>query len=257
MRHGTPPIGAHPGLRVFALALAVALAGCGASVLPSVHSETERFSVAQQTAARGDYADAIGLLKTYVANNAGSADVDNAIYLLGECYLKTKSWTLAAAEFERLMRDFPESDSCPSASFRLGEAYFGQSRGPDFDQEYTERAEGQWQSYLRAFPGHWLNDEGRHRVAIAHVRLATRLVRTGNLYLKMRQLTPARIYYERIERDYPDTPQLADAWVGLALIDSREGHRDGAIERLKMVESRFPGRPAADRAARERARLQR
>ncbi len=255
MRFGLPRL--RVPRRLAALLAIGLLAGCGAAVLPSVHSEAERFAMAQRLAEGRHYADAAELLKVYIANNAGSADVDKAVDLLGECYLKTRAWAMAATEFERLLRDYPESDSCAAAAFGLGEAYFGQSRSPDFDQEFTLKAEAQWQSYLRAYPDHWRIPEARHRLMQARMRLATKLLNTGNLYLKMGQVTPARIYFERVDSEYPDTPQRADAWVGLALCDVRQGRRAEAVERLKRVETEFAGRPAADRAARERARLQR
>ncbi len=234
-----------------------ALAGCGAGVLPSVHSESERLEAARRMIEHGNNTDAIELLKTYIANNAGSAEVDHAIYLLGQCYLSGREWASAALEFERLLRDFPESDSSAAASFKLGEALFGQTRAPDFDQDFTVRAEAQWQSYLRNYPGHWLNAEAMHRIQMARLRLATKLLNTGNLYLKLRQIAPARVYFQRVESDYGDTPLLGDAWVGMALCDVRENKQSQAIERLKQVESRFAGRPVAARAAAERARLSR
>ena len=77
------------------------LAGCGAHVLPTFHSESERLRVARERHDAGDCAEAIPLLKTYVLNAVGTAQVDEGIYLLGDCYLRTKEWTLAAGEFDR------------------------------------------------------------------------------------------------------------------------------------------------------------
>ena len=93
---------------------------------------------------------------------------------------------MAAGDFERLMRDYPESDSTPSASFRLGEALWGQSRPSDFDQESTHKALEQWEQYQRQYPGHWLNAEAERAVNRARSRLASKLLDTGNLYLKLR-----------------------------------------------------------------------
>jgi len=238
------------------LATIASLAGCGAGVLPPIHSESQRLVLARQMAAKGSYSDAIELLKTFISNNAGSAEVDHAIYLLGECYSKQKEWASAAIEFERLTRDYPESDSAGSAAFQLGAAMWGQSRPPDFEQENTRRALSQWQNYLRDYPGHWLNPEADHRIQLARMRLATKLVNAGDLYVKLRLIGPARVYYQRVEDEYGDTPQLGDAWVGFAMCDELEKKKDAAIERLKQVESRFAGRPVAARAAKERARLQ-
>lgn len=87
--------------RLASLLLALILAGCGAGILPSIHSEAERLSVARSLHDRGEFAAAAELLKLYVSNNAGAADVDEAIFLLGHCYLKNKEWTLASGELDR------------------------------------------------------------------------------------------------------------------------------------------------------------
>lgn len=238
-----------------AVALALGLGGCAAGTLPSVHSESERLAVARRMADKHDCTDAVELLKTYVANNAGSAEEDHAVYLLGHCNLELKDWAAAAVEFERLLREFPESDSSGAASFRLGEAYDGQSKPPDFDQEFTVKALDQWRAYLANYPGHWLNSQAEHRIQLARMRLATKLVNNGNLYVKMHDYGPARVYYHRVESEYDDLPQLGDAWLGLARIDAIEHRKADAIERLQQVETRFAGRPIAAVAARERQRL--
>ena len=236
---------------------AALLSGCGASTIPAVHSEAERLAVARRLMAQGQCGTSIELLKTYIENNGGSADVDQAIYLLGECYLRTKDWTAASIEFERLLRDYPESDSSGSASFRLGEATFGQARPPDFDQEHTLKALNQWQSYLRAYPEHWLNAEAERKVALARRRLATKLLNTGRLYYKLKLHEPARVYFERVAEEYGDLDVVGDAWLGLALVEATKGKKVQAIARLKEIEERFPGQSIAARAAHERARLER
>ena len=240
-----------------ALVIGLVLAGCGASVLPSVHSETERLAVARRLFDDRRYDAAIELLKTYVANNAGAADVDEAIYLLGDSYLKTKAWSEAGAEFERLLSDYPESDSSAAARFRLGEALFAQARQPDFDQDFTIRALEEWQRYLRDFPGHWLNAEAANRILAARTRLADKLVRTGTLYLKLRMADPARVYFTKVTVEYPDTSAAPVAELGLAMCDAMQGKRAEAIAQLKSIEERYRGQPTAEKAARERKRLER
>ena len=154
-----------------------------------------------------------------------------------------------------MLRDYPESDSSGAAAFRLGEALFGQSRGPDFDQEYTQKALDQWESFRRTYPHHWLIPEAELRVDKARQRLASKLLKNGNLYLKLKMAEPARTYFQRILDDYGDTPQAGEAAIGLALVDAMAGKKPDAIRRLKEIESQFSGRPIAARAAKERARL--
>lgn len=236
--------------------LAFAAYGCAASIIPAVHSEPERLALARRLAGRRQWPAAIELLKTYVDHNAGSAQVDEAIYLLGECELKSKAFPDAGVEFERLLRDYPESDSSGSAAFRLGEALFGQARPPDFDQEFSLKALEQWQRYLRDYPGHWLNAEAERRIATTRARLAGKLLDTARLYLKLQLVEPARVYFKLVDDQYGDTPLAGEAWIGLAGCEALEGRHDQAIARLKDLEARFPGQPLGSRAAHERERIE-
>jgi outer membrane protein assembly factor BamD len=243
--------------RLAAAALAaLALAGCAAGTLPPVHSEQERLALARRLMDRRDHTNAIELLKTYVQGGAGAAGVDQGIHLLGLCYLRTRDWVGAAAEFERLVRDYPESDSAAAAAFHLGEAWWGQARGPDFDQDNTEKALAQWLDYLRRHPGDAYNGQAERRVAVARTRLAEKLVATADLYWKMRHNGPARAYYRRVADDFADTALLGEALVGLALCDARDGRREAAVAALRELEARFAGTPLGARAARERARVE-
>jgi len=237
------------------LALAL-IAGCGASVIPAVRTDAERLQVARGLAAQGERAAAIELLKGYIERNAGASDVDEAIYLLGECYLGQKEWTSAQLEFERLIRDYPESDSSGSASFRLGEALFGQARGPDFDQEYTQKALDQWIEYRTNYPLHWRAAEGDRRIRDARDRLARKMLASGDLYVKLRMAVPARTYYERVLAEYGDLPLAGQADIGLAVCERLEGRKAEALERLQRIERDYAGTPAADAARRERERTE-
>jgi outer membrane protein assembly factor BamD len=243
--------------RLFALMLAASTWGCAAGTLPPVHSETERLELARRMMDRSRWASAVELLKSYIQNNPGAGDVDQAVYQLGVCYLHGREWALAANEFERMTRDYPESDSTPSAAFRLGEALDAQARPPDFDQDFTNRAIDQWKSYLRDYPGHWLNSEAERKSLLARGRLATKLIQTGELYLGLKLPGPARVYFDRVEQDYGDTLLLGRALLGLARCDARQGRPDSAIARLAEIENRFAGGAVAAEAARERSQLER
>src|SRR5207244_167034 len=164
--------------------------------------------------------------KTYVQNSAGAANADLATYLLGVCYLHAHDWALAQNEFERMAREYPASDSLPSAAFRLGEALDGQARPPDFDQEFTTKATDGWRSSLATYPGHWLNAEAERRIDRARSRMALKLVRTGELYVKLKLAAPARVYFDRIVGEFGDTLLLGRALLGEARCDALEKKRD-------------------------------
>jgi hypothetical protein len=98
--------------------------------------------------------------------------------------------------------------------------------------------------------------EAQARILACRARLADKLIRTATLYLQLRHTEPARVYFRKVTTEYADTVWLAEAELGLAICDARDGHRAEAIEQLKGIEERNAGRPIAERAARERKRLE-
>ena len=81
---------------IAALALAALLVGCAAHVMQhEARGDAERLASARRQIARRDYVDAEELLKAFVANAGGQAQVDEAIFLLGDCYLQTRQYPLA------------------------------------------------------------------------------------------------------------------------------------------------------------------
>lgn len=236
--------------------LALLIVGCGASVVPQIHNDSDRLNVARRMYDKGDYTIAAEILTPYISSAAGAADVDEAIFLLGLTHLKAKEWASAEADFQRLLRDYPESDSAQSATFRLGEAYFGQSRGPDFEQEFTLKALEQWMGYRRDFPEHWLAGQAQQRIAECRARLATKLYRTGDLYVKLEEYAPAKIYFMNVMTQYSDTPVYGDAILGMAVANAHMGARDTALVILRSLEEEFAGRPLALKAAKTREMIQ-
>ena len=238
--------------RLAASALLALLAGCGGSVLPQIHDERGRLELAQRLYEKRDAVMAIQVLAPYSTSNSGAADVDAAVYLLGLCHLQVKDWGAAQADFERVMRDYPESDSAGSSSFQLGVAYWGQSREPDFDQEYTLKALDQWMAFRRDHPDHWLGPTATRRIAEARTRLATKLYRTADLYVKLKEYEAAKRYYRSILTEYSETSLYGEAWIGWAVASCRGGDRDTALAVLDEVEAFFQGTPLAQKASNTR-----
>ena len=240
-----------------ALLLAVFVAGCGATVLPAIRSDGDRLAIARRLYDAGEYSTSVEMLSTYVTTGTGNADIDEAVYQLGLGYLGQKDWTNAQAQFERIARDYPESDSANAASYRLGTALYGQSRGPDFDQEFTLRALTQWEGLVQAAPDDPWSAVAKTRIAEARSRLARKLWRDGDVYVKQNLYEPAKVYFGSIIRDYADTPELGDALIGNAVADARLGHRDTALVVLAGLAKEFAGRPLGLRAATTLAKVRR
>jgi outer membrane protein assembly factor BamD len=239
-----------------AAAFGALLAGCGASIAPQIHSDADRVTVGRTLYAKREYALVIDLLNNYTTTGTGNADIDQAVYLLGMAYLGQKEYASAQTQFERMTRDYPESDSAGAAAYRLGEALFGQSRDFDFDQEFTLKAIAQWESFVKGAPDDPWAPFARQKIASCRARLARKLWRSGDLYVKLNLYEPAKFYFLSVIEDYADTPVYGDALIGTAVADARLGKRDSALAVLRGLEQQFEGRPLALRAAAVRAKVE-
>jgi len=239
-----------------AAAFLAALAGCGASVLPQVMNDSARVPLARQLLDKGDAVLASEVLKAYAQSGAGNADIDQAVYLLGVAYLRQHEWVEAQTQFERVLREYPESDSASAASYRLGEALFGQARPADFDQEYTLKALAQWQAFVQQYPDHPFVAEADAQIAACRARLAHKLWRNGDVYRKQDLYEPAQFYFKAVIEQYSDTPVYGDALIGLALTDAKLGRKDTALVVLRDLAKKFDGKPLGDEAARWAERVQ-
>jgi tol-pal system protein YbgF len=73
---------------------------------------------------RGKFDLAAQGFRTYVEQAPRGDVADTAQYYLGESLYSAKDYRNAIAEFERLVRDFPQSPQVPSALMKTGYAYY-------------------------------------------------------------------------------------------------------------------------------------
>jgi tol-pal system protein YbgF len=100
--------------------------GPSPGVTPSAGSaEAKRvYQAALSDYQRGKFDLAAQGFRTYVEQAPRGDVADTAQYYLGESLYSAKDYRNAIAEFERLVRDFPQSPQVPSALMKTGYAYY-------------------------------------------------------------------------------------------------------------------------------------
>jgi outer membrane protein assembly factor BamD (BamD/ComL family) len=96
-----------------------------------------------------------------------------------------------------------------------------------------------------------------HRIAEARARLATKLYRTGDLYVKLKEYESARRYFRDVLTEYSESPVYGDALIGWAVASAKLGERDTALSTLRELELQFVGKPLGDKAAKTREQMAR
>ncbi len=197
---------------------------------------------------RGRYLDASDRLEIFLINHAGSAMADSAQYLLGECHFKMKEYIVAASEYEKTVRQYPQSPVREQAQYKIGLSYFRLSPKSSLDQEYTSKAMDAFQEFIEEFPASDLAKEATRMIGVCREKLAKKEYDNGRLYHKMKEYNAARVYYDSVLDDYYDTSYAPLALYYKAL--SFEGSHDdqAALEAFSLFLERFPEHSYTNRA---------
>ncbi|HET9251466.1 MAG TPA: outer membrane protein assembly factor BamD [Candidatus Eisenbacteria bacterium] len=212
-------------------------AGCGGPLQEVGVGGVASYERGKQAFEREDWVDAIADLKAYVEQYPGTENTDDALFYLGESYFRIKDYVLAAAQYDRLTRDFPTSPYHPDALYQLARTDDLQSRQAALDQTETLRALSRYRDFIQLYPEHPKAGEARKRLEFLNDRLAEKRVRNGRLYIKLKQYDAATHYLERAISEHPDSRWACEARLYLSQVLEKLGDRKAAADTLRAVES--------------------
>jgi outer membrane protein assembly factor BamD len=214
---------------------ALVLGGC--SPMPEIGEVTteETYALGTAAAAKGDHLLAIEAMNRVLSQSPLHELADDALLALAESHRAMRDFASAEAEYARLSTDYPRSPLVPEASYRLGLAYHDQSLPAALDQTMTDRAMAQFERFLADHPDSPSVPAARERIAELRSRLAEKAYENARLYITLKNGASARVYFEAVARDYPDTPWAPRALLAQARSAAEDGLPDearGAYERL-------------------------
>lgn len=155
---------------------------------------------------KGDYANAERALK--------SVNTAEAQFYLGKTYLLSKRPYLAAAAFERLTRDFPDSVLVEETEFFIGDSFF---LAKDFDGAITK-----YQRFLSRYP------ESQLRVSA--------LFRIGSSHFQKGNYVEARAHFQSVIDRYPRDffAPLAQYFIAESYLVENQ-HREALFAYTKVI----------------------
>lgn len=174
-------------------------------------------------------------LQTFLSQHPGSALVDEAIFYLGLSRKCLGEYILAREEFDRLLREFPQSENREEAEWNRALCFQEARHSADRDPEPTEQAIRAFAAYLEHYP------RGAHREEAVRFeresvgRLAAKAYENGKTYMMLRQYGAAVIYFEKSLEVQADS-DIAPI-VHLALVKAYLA--DGKIETARAAYSVF------------------
>lgn len=234
------------------LALAFLVASCASSVPSGGLGAEADFLQGQKLFEDRRYFQAVQSLETFRTEHPGSERVDDAIFLLGKAHQNLGENLLAREEFDRLLRDFPQSEHRESAQFERAMSWMDDARAPSLDPEPLQEAMESFRAYLRNYPDGAHRGEAEKYIRICLDRLAVKAYQNGRTYLTLNKPSAARIYFEKSLSILSDSSKAPDALLGLGKSYEREGNPDKAREAYQqLLDLATPERIQSDRHLRD------
>ena len=136
-------------------------------------------------------------LQTFLSQHPGSVLVDEAIYYLGMSRKCLGEYILARDEFDRLLREFPQSEHREDAEWNRALCFHESRHSADRDPEPTEQAIRAFQAYRDHYPNGTYRAEADRFIRDSTGRLAKKAYENGKTYVMLRQYPAAAIYFAK------------------------------------------------------------
>jgi len=155
---------------------------------------------------------AIEILTKVVENSSYGPLAAKAQYKLGVLLKDLQRYYEAQDAFSRVVSNYPDSEWVAPAQFQIASCLAAVSRGPAYDPGSFREAKKKFEEFIRDHPGAELSDEARANAGRLQLQEAQNNYEVARFYEKQKKFDAAKIYYEQILDQVPDSE-----WAGKAL----------------------------------------
>ena len=224
-------------------------AACASGFQAARYTDNEAlFTAALAEFERGEWDNAVtGFERLTLVLPARDTLLPRAHYYLGQAHRRRGEELLAAQSFVRLVESFPNDTLSDDALYDAALSYQRLWRKPELDSQYGEAAIETYRTLLNAYPSSPLRGDAERGIRELQEMMATKDLRTGEYYLRLRAYDSAIIYFQDVREQYPETDAARRA--GLRLVDTyrRLNYREEVEETCATLRQRHP----EDRGVRE------
>ena len=186
----------------------------------------------------------------------GQTFIDTAQYYLGMSLFHMKHYPEAITEFRRLLTAYPTSAFTDDSQYQIAVSYYNQSPKYYLDQSDTYDAIDELSLFLSRYPRSDLRGDAQAKLNTLYDKLAKKLFKNGELYLKMHDYEPALIYFQQVRDNYPNTEWARYAFFDSGVAMKKQGKYSDALETFQNFILAFPDHKLAGKAQKNISELQ-
>ena len=153
----------------------------------------------------GEYRKANRLLEQILPKYRGKPQAQRVIFFFADSYFQTKSYYLAAYQYENFVKTFPKSDRVQEATFKAAKSYYYQSPQFSLDQEDTYTAIEKLQVFLNLYPDSEFAEEANQMIGELQEKLEKKDFEIAKQYYTIRDYKAAIKANENFISTYPGT----------------------------------------------------
>lgn len=154
----------------------------------------------------GNYFDkAIDTYRKVIDNQPFTEVAAEAQYKIGVCYMQRELFDEASAEFQKLIDYYPSSDWVVEAAFGTAKCKYRQALPGEYCKADVEDSIEKFQYFLKMYPESERREEAIARIRVLKDVAAEHEYRIGLYYHHSMRFDAARLYFNSIVREYPET----------------------------------------------------
>ena len=148
----------------------------------------------------------IELYKHIVKNAPFGTYGAQAQFSIGEVYKAQGEYAEAQKAFQAVMDDYPSSDLVSKARYQVAACSMEASKKAQYDEKTAERAIEQFQGVKQNYPASEQSIQADEAIKVLRAKNAMTNFETGAFYEKQKKFSSAKVYYDEVIKQYPETP---------------------------------------------------
>jgi outer membrane assembly lipoprotein YfiO len=169
----------------------------------------------------GEY-DIIDVFRTVIKNAPYGKYAAVAQYKIGLYLAEKKMFQEARDEFEKVVNDYPESEWVKAAKYQIAVVDAARSSGAQYEQSVTKAAKEEFEAFTKNYPDAQLSAKAKAEMENLNNKEAENNFVIAKFYEKNKKYEAAKIYYNIVVTEFPDSPWAAKATKELNLLEKKQ-----------------------------------
>ena len=174
-------------------------------ILNSTENEVDKYTAAEKYYNNGEFRRASALLEQIMPSYSGKPQGERLRFFFANTYFETKSYYLAAIQFENFIKSYPNSQRIIDAYFMEGKSYFMLSPIFSLDQDDTNTAIEKLQIFINRYPNSEFTSEAIELIEQLQNKLEKKEFEISKQYHTIRDYNSAIRSLDNFAADYPGT----------------------------------------------------